>query len=118
MTLTQTQTRFASSSSPSRSLPLYHALSARAQHTTTTKMATPDIDVLRAAIPAIAAQIRELKAAKADDALVKEQQAKLADVNRQIAALAPKPDASASTGKGRLTLKTPKVRPTLLLDLP
>lgn len=76
-------------------------------------MTTPetDVDALRAAIPAIAAQIRELKAAKAEDALIKEQQARLADVNRQIAALAPKkPDASAAPGKGRLTLKTPKVR--------
>lgn len=70
-------------------------------------MADTDVDALRASMSAISASMRELRAQKADDALIKEQRDKLAEVNRQIAALT-KGDAAK---KGpRMTLKTPKVR--------
>ena len=68
-----------------------------------------DVDALRASIPAISAKIKELRAQKADDALIKEQQAKLADTNKRIAALAIDGKGDASRKGPRLNLKTPKV---------
>src|ERR1700733_7896729 len=68
-----------------------------------------DVDALRASIPAISAKIKELRAQKADDALIKEQQAKLADINKRIAALAADGKDDASKKGPRLNLKTPKV---------
>lgn len=72
-------------------------------------MADVDVDALRASMPAISAKIKELRAQKADDALIKEQQAKLADINRQLAALATGGKNDASKKGPRITLKTPKV---------
>lgn len=74
-----------------------------------------DVEALRASIPSIATAIRELKAQKADEALIKEQQLKLADVNKTIAALTASSGKSEGGKHGRLTLKTPKVRCRCLL---
>ncbi|KAF8323686.1 histidyl-tRNA synthetase [Clavulina sp. PMI_390] len=70
-------------------------------------MSEVDIESLRASIPTISAAIRELKAQKADEALIKEQQLKLADVNKQIKALSGGENDASKKGP-RLNLKTPK----------
>lgn len=68
-----------------------------------------DIDALRGSIPAISAKIKELRTQKADNALIKEQQAQLADINKRIAALAADGGDDTSKKGPRLNLKTPKV---------
>lgn len=72
-------------------------------------MADADVDALRASVPVISATIKELRAQKADEALIKEQKAKLADVNKRIDALTGGNKNDASKKGPRITLKTPKV---------
>ena len=66
------------------------------------------LEALKASIPVASAKLRELRAKKADDALISEQQKKLADTNRQIAILTKGSD-QADSKRAKIALKTPKV---------
>ncbi|KAF8327586.1 uncharacterized protein EI90DRAFT_3126923 [Cantharellus anzutake] len=66
-----------------------------------------DLELLKASIPGISAKLRELRAQNADEAFISEQQQKLADTNRRIAALL-KGSGENDSKKAKITLKTPK----------
>lgn len=69
--------------------------------------AMADVEALKASLSSASAAFNTLKAQNADKSLVQEAQAKVIDLNKQIAALTK--GAKGDGKKGRLTLKTPKV---------